>query len=165
MLTIFLILLIWTQKEVFRHLTKLGMLGLFFINLLSSASIFFPLPGVATVFLGGALWSPVLVGVVSGLGAALGELSGYFVGFGGRGIIGTLDYKKNWVIRIEGFFTQNGFVTTLIVALLPLPFFDFIGILAGTINYPMWKFFLATFLGRSIRDFIIAWTGARILPL
>jgi membrane protein DedA with SNARE-associated domain len=55
-------------------------------------------------------------------------------------------------------------MTTFAFSTLPLPVFDFIGIMAGVLDYPIWKFAAATLLGRIIRNFIIAWTGAKILP-
>lgn len=163
--TIILLAVIVSQHKSLIALSKWGYLGVFIINFVSSSTVIFPLPGVASVFLGGALWNPVLIGIFSGLGASLGEVFGYLVGYGGRGLLKSWKDGNSWLKGVEDFFHKTGFVTTFIVSLLPIPIFDFIGILAGTLNYPLWKFFLATFLGRLIRNLIIAWSGSKVLPI
>lgn len=162
-LTILLLLLIWSQHESLSKLSQYGYLGIFIINLISSATVLVPLPGTASVFLGGAIWNPYLVGLLSGIGASIGELSGYFVGYGGRGLTSQFE-KTPWLTKVEQFFRKAGFITILIISLLPLPVFDFVGILAGTLNYPIWKYFLATVTGRIVRNIFIAWSGAIIIP-
>lgn len=162
-ITILLLLLIWSQHGRLSKLSKYGYLGLFIINFISSATVLVPFPGTASVFLGGAIWNPYLVGLISGIGASIGELFGYFVGYGGRGL--TSQFEKNpWFAKVEQYFHKAGFMTTLVFSLLPLPIFDFIGVLAGALNYPIWKFTLATLIGRIIRNIFIAWSGAKIIP-
>lgn len=162
-ISILLILLIWSQHGRLSKLSKYGYLGLFIINFISSATVFLPFPGTASVFLGGAIWNPYLVGLISGIGASIGELFGYFVGYGGRGL--TSQFERNqWFTKVEEYFHKTGFMTTLVFSLLPLPIFDFIGVLAGALNYPIWKFTLATLIGRIIRNVFIAWSGAKIIP-
>lgn len=144
---------------------RFGYLGIVVINLLSSATVIFPTPGIATTFLAGALWNPVLVGLFSGLGASIGEISGYLVGLSTRGIAYKRLVKSNSFHFLQTYFDKGGFVTILIMALIPVPIFDFVGIIAGTVQYPLWKFVLATFIGRSIRNYLIAYSGAKILPI
>ena len=64
-----------------------GYLGLFFISMVSSASIILPVPYFAFVFAAGAVLNPLLVGVVAGAGAAIGEMTGYVIGIGGKHVI------------------------------------------------------------------------------
>lgn len=164
-LSLLVIYLIYRFRHLLRGWRRWGYLGLFLVNLISSSTVFFPVPGVATVFLGGVIWNPLLVGIISGIGAGLGELSGYFLGFGGRGLASFKKREENhWSTRLERFFHKSGFITIFLFALLPLPF-DVVGMTAGVLNYPVWKFLLATILGRGIRNSVIAWTGAKVLPL
>ena len=159
----FLLYLLWINKDDLRDLESLGFIGIFIINFISNATIFLPAPGGFSVFFGGAIWNPLLVGIVSGIGAAMGELFAYFLGYGGRGILHLIEKSGKWVKILEGFFHRAGFITTLIYSVLPIPFFDVLGIIAGAVNYPVWKFFLAVLAGLIIRNIVIALTGAKFL--
>src|SRR3990172_258995 len=158
--TVVTIILIWFFREYFLSLSRLGLVGIFFINFFASATVLFPFPGVASVFLGGAVINPFAVGIISGVGAGSGELLGYFIGYGGRGLINKKVKRDHWVRKLQFFFHSAGFVTILVLSALPIPIFDFVGIFAGTIGYPVGKYYVATIMGRSIRNVIIAWTGA-----
>lgn len=160
--SLLLLLIIWSQRYNLAHLSQFGYLGIFIINFVSSATVLFPVPGVASVFVGGAIWNPVLVGLVSGIGAALGEMLGYLLGYGGRGLLKSWE-KKRWFSKTQYYFHKRGFLTVFVFAMIPLPFFDVIGLLAGALNYPIWKFGAATLVGRVLRNFLIAWTGAKFL--
>ncbi len=154
---------LWSHKDVLPTSSRYGYIGIFTSNLLASSTVVIPLPGVVAVFLGGGLWNPVFVGIAAGLGATLGEIIGYLAGYGGKKIIKSLD-KKSWLAHLSKFFQKNGFITILITSFIPFPFFDIIGIISGALSYSLWKFILATLVGRIFRDIIIAWSGAQILP-
>ena len=61
-----------------------GYAGVFVISLISSATIFVPMPGFAIVFAMGAFLNPVLVGIAAGIGSGIGETSGYLAGYAGH---------------------------------------------------------------------------------
>src|SRR3990170_6959702 len=76
------------------NLRTYGYGGLFVVNIIGSASILLPSPAAASVFGGGAFLSGFLglpafvwVGLVAGLGEAIGEFSGYAAGYGRRIIV------------------------------------------------------------------------------
>lgn len=165
LLTVVILLAIVGHKKDFYQFENLGYVGLFLLNVLSNATVLIPLPSIIAVFIGGALWNPFLVGVISGIGNAVGELVGFFLGYGGRGILNHLDgNQKTWLEKVETWFRRSGFITIFITSAIPLPFFDIVGIVSGTLNYPVWKFFIATAMGRILRNIILAWSGARIIP-
>ena len=62
------VILLWVFREYLPTSSKYGYFGIFMANLIASSTLIIPLPGVATVFLGGSLWNPILVGLASGLG-------------------------------------------------------------------------------------------------
>lgn len=162
--TIILLLILWQNRKFLYQFESLGYIGLFVINAVSNATVFLPLPSIAAVFIGGSVWNPLIVGFVTGLGNAVGELVGFFLGFGSRGILDKLDGKRLKLLKkVEKWFKKSGFITVFVMSAMPLPVFDVIGVLAGTLNYPIWKFFIATALGRIMRNFIIAWSGAKII--
>ena len=86
-LVIVVSILIFALRSQIVQLAGLGYLGIFLVSLLGNATIVLPAPSLALVFaMGSVLYWP-LVGLVAGVGEALGELSGYLAGFGGRAFI------------------------------------------------------------------------------
>ena len=64
-----------------------GYFGAFLVGLLSSVTIFLPTPAFLVIFAlsaPGLGFNPGLLGLCGGIGAAIGELTGYLVGYGGR---------------------------------------------------------------------------------
>lgn len=164
LITLLLLVLVWFHRTTALASTRYGYLGIFIINFISSATIFIPVPGVASVFLAGSVLNPFGLSIVSAAGASCGELFGYLVGYGSEGLMeGSVRYRK-WIGYIRYRFERAGFLTIFLYAALPLPFFDIMGILSGTLNYPVWKFALATFLGKTVKFLVIALAGHRVLP-
>jgi membrane protein YqaA with SNARE-associated domain len=134
-----------------------GYFGLFIVNLIGSATIIFPLPSSIFVFGAGSVLNPFLVGVSSALGCALGELTGFVLGYGGRKVIG-----KKWNKQInkteEMFKKYGGFWILILFAATPLPD-DIVGLVAGTLKYPIKRFFVASFIGKLILNLILAYAG------
>ncbi len=164
-ITLLLLFLAWHERRYIYRFEHLGYFGLFAFNVLANATVFLPIPGFVSAFIAGAIWNPFLVGLIAGVGSAIGELVGFFLGFGGRGLVNNSGKGKHeFVKKVEKWFRKSGFLTIFVAAALPDPLFDLVGILAGTLDYPIYKFFLATVLGRVIRNIIIAWSGAKIIP-
>ena len=136
-------------------LSSLGYAGVFLISLLSSATIFIPLPGFAVVFAMGRILNPALVGIVAGIGAGLGESTGYFAGFAGHNAVEETGIFKAHKREIE----KYGMPAIFILALIPNPAFDLCGIAAGAVEMPIWKFLLATTAGKIVRYTLLAYLG------
>ena len=64
-------------------LQSYGIFGIFLINLVGSATIIIPTPSLVATFVGGSIYNPIWVGLFSGIGASIGELTGYMAGYGG----------------------------------------------------------------------------------
>lgn len=162
--TVAMVVLLWVFRDSELANGKYGYVSIFVVNFISSATVFLPGPGFASVFLAGAIFQPWIVGIVSALGATCGELFGYLIGYGGEELLENSARAKRWMGYIRTWFQKAGFVTILAYAALPLPFFDIMGVLSGTLNYPLWRFALATFLGKCIKYGILAIAGQRFLP-
>lgn len=162
--TLILLVIIWPSRESFKNLEQYGLIGIFFINFISNATVLVPLPGVASIILGGAIWNPFLVAIVSAIGATLGELMSYFVGYGGRAFLNHLSKTSRWTRITEYYFHKGGFVAILLFAISPIPPFDIIGLIAGSVSYPVWKFAIATLAGKFVRNVVIALSGDRFIP-
>ena len=143
--------------EFFLALKAYRYLGVFLINLIASSSIILPLPASAFVFALGAVLNPFFIGLSAGLGAAIGEFSGYALGWGSRKII-----KNKWKKQIDNveklFAKYGGFLVIFIFATTPLPD-DIAGIIGGVLKYPVKKYFLAVLLGKIVLNLVIAYAG------
>lgn len=146
-------------QEFFKNLTSLGYFGIFLITLISYSTILFPLPAAIFVFSAAGFLNPIILGLVAGLGASLGEMTGYGVGFGGRKLI----LRKKEIEKIEkitSFLKKKGtFFAIVFVASLPFFGGDLLGISAGFLKYDLKKFFLASFIGKTILHLVIAFAG------
>lgn len=144
--------------------------GAFFISLAGNATVILPgavLPILSTI--GISLYpvtgspGPILVGLAGGIGAAIGEITGYMVGYSGRGIV----ERSKLYSLVEGWMRRWGALTVFILSVLPF-FFDVVGIAAGVLRFPLWRFFLFCWLGRTILYAGIvlaaAWGWKAVLP-
>ena len=131
----------------------LGYPGVFFLSLLASGGMVFPIPSLAaTCGAAGLDLNLVIVGVLAGLGETLGELVGYSIGFGGQSVVQRRRiYKRarTWMIRW-------GIGVLLILSIIPNPIFDFVGIAAGALRYPMKRFLITVWVGKTLKGLIIA---------
>jgi uncharacterized membrane protein YdjX (TVP38/TMEM64 family) len=143
--------------ELFALLQSYGYVGIFLINLISSASIVLPLPGSAFVFALGAVIDPLFVGIAAGAGAAIGETTGYLLGIGGGKLI-RMKWNKQ-VEKIEKLFAKyGGFVILFLFAATPLPD-DIAGVVAGVLKYPVKKYFIAVLMGKIALSVALAYGG------
>jgi len=147
---------IFVFRDRVANLAGYGYLGAFLISLLSSATIILPIPGIAVIFALGATYDPYLVGLAAGAGSALGELSGYMAGYSGQGVF----KKSKTYLRMEHWMRRRGSVVIFVLAFVPNPIFDLAGAAAGILKYPVWKFLLFCFLGKTPRSILVAFAGA-----
>ena len=140
-----------------------GYIGIFFIAMAGSATIVLPTPSSVAIFGGGAVLDPVLgipaplmVGLVAGLGDAIGELSGYGLGYAGADLL----RQRKIYTTFEGWMTRNGPVTIFLLSTFPNPFFDIAGAAAGASRMHAGRFFIATLAGKIIKDLFLAYGGS-----
>jgi membrane protein YqaA with SNARE-associated domain len=132
-----------------------GYPAVFLISLLGNATLVLPAPFYLVVGAAGSSLDPLTVGIVAGLGATLGELTGYLAGASGKGSVeGKKHYK--WV---ERHMKKSGPLVIFLLGAIPNFFFDIGGLLAGVTRMPIWQFILVAWAGKSIRMTIIALVG------
>ena len=156
LLVVAITVIIFLNRDRVYEFGNLGYLGAFFISLVSNASIVLPTPSLLLLFALGAAFNPILVGVVGGVGGAIGELSGYVAGYSGRGIA----LNSKWFTRAEMWMKRWGTLTVFVFSLLPILPFDAAGVAAGSLRFPIGKFLLACFLGKSLLYIAMALFGA-----
>jgi membrane protein YqaA with SNARE-associated domain len=137
-------------------LDKLAYGGLGFTVLLASGGLVLPIPSLAAACAAGAALNPVYVGLVAGSAGTLGELTGYFLGYSGRGV---LDRSRLYQ-RMEGWMRGRGWLLLFLVSLIPNPIFDVIGIAAGALRYPVWRFLGVVWVGKLLKFLMIAYSCA-----
>jgi membrane protein YqaA with SNARE-associated domain len=148
--------LYWRFPEKIDELETYGYLGAFIIAALSAATIVVPVPGLFIIFTLGAVLNPLLLGIISGVGGTLGEMTGYLLGYSGRGAIENIKLYQ----RMEYWMRRWGGITILVLAAIPNPVFDIAGAIAGALRFPVWKFCLYGGLGRIIKHTVVAYAGA-----
>ncbi|MGD0780167.1 MAG: VTT domain-containing protein [Dehalococcoidales bacterium] len=145
------------------ELKTYGYLGAFVISIILNATIILPVGNMAILMaIGATMPSPVIVGLVGGLGAAIGELTGYIAGRSGRDLVA----KSKMFNRVESWVRKWGMLPIFIFSMVPF-FFDLVGIAAGALRIPLWKFFVPCWLGRTILYVVmvsIASLGLKLLP-
>ncbi len=126
--------------------------GAFLISIIGNATLIFP--GAVLVMLSNlgillygstGLYGPIIIGLVGGVGAAIGETTGYVAGYSGREIVA----RGKMYGRVEKWLRRWGALAIFLFALMPVVF-DLIGIAAGILRFPFWKFLLLCGLGRTI---------------
>jgi len=150
----------YVYRDYLKDASTLGYLGLFVINFASSATFFVSSPAFLTVIAGGQLYSPINVAIVASLGASLGDMLGFAFGHSGRHLAKKKLDKHKTVRFLEKHFHRHGMLIIFLMAVIPNPFFDIIGILAGMLNYPPMRFFAIMLIGRFIRYWALAQVGA-----
>lgn len=142
----------WTE-----NLQGYGYLGSFIISVILNASVILPVGNFAVIaLLGGLLPSATLVGLTGGIGAAVGEMTGYAAGYSGQAMITTKNNK--WYLMFERWLSRWGALAIFLLSIFPFAF-DVVGFIAGACRYPAWKFFIACWLGRTILYTGVAWAG------
>jgi membrane protein YqaA with SNARE-associated domain len=150
----------WMQNFAVQY----GYLGIFLISLLGAMSIFVPIPYTIVIFILGAStrFDPVWIAVAAGAGAAIGEFSGYLIGFGGRKVIGE-KYKKKMDFLTK-LFKKFGPIAIFVFALTPLPD-DLLFIPLGIMRYSLIRAFIPALLGKFFSNLIIAYSGRLSLEI
>jgi membrane protein DedA with SNARE-associated domain len=149
-------LLITLYRDRLQDFAALGYGGAFLAMLASNATLILPAPGLIIVFALGSSLNPVLVGLAGAAGATLGELTGYITGFSGLVVL----ENTSVAYRVRYWMNRNGPLTIFALSVVPNPFFDLAGLMAGAGRMPVWRFLLVAFSGKTIQATAIALAGA-----
>ncbi len=148
-------------QEELRNLGNYGYLGLFVISLIGNATLIIPAPVFVVACAAGVIYGPIGVGLVAGLGSALGELTGYMAGVGGTALLPQGQRYE----QLQRFMQRHGMLAIFLLGAIPNPIFDVGGLIAGVLRMKVWKFILAGWAGKAIRLSLTAWACQSGLPL
>jgi membrane protein YqaA with SNARE-associated domain len=151
------------------HYEKYAYIIAFVVNFMAGATVIVYVPGVPTVFaLGGIMPFPygqLVVGVVAGLGEALGGFTGYMMGRGGESYLkdpgnGKIQraFQKIYS-RIDDWMGKRGYVTVFLASAIFNPFYMFFGATAGATRMAPWKYYLASAAGKMVKATYVAYLG------
>jgi membrane protein YqaA with SNARE-associated domain len=129
-------------------------LGVFFVSLLGSASIAFPIPYTHVIlFLGtNHIIDPLRLTVAGGLGSAVGQISGYL---GAKPV--SVERRRKMVFFVK-MFKKYGSTLVFLFALTPLPD-DLIIIPLGLLRYSFISVFIPLLMGKLLMCFLLAYFG------
>jgi uncharacterized membrane protein YdjX (TVP38/TMEM64 family) len=153
---------IFSIRDQAKELAKYGYPGIFLLSILANATVLLPAPGILFVFAMGAVFNPFWVAIASGVGAAIGELSGYLAGFSGQAIV----ERTNYYDRIKGWMEKHNRMSNLAImglAFIPNPFFDLAGIASGALRIPISRFLFFCVVGKILKMLVFAYAGANWL--
>ncbi len=134
---------------------------IFLVNFLGSGGFVLPLPGLAFTAWGGYSLNPPLVALVAGTAETLGEVSGYLLGYSGRGLVEKIPLFKRMEATVSAWLRRWGWLSILAFAAIPNPVFDVLGIAAGSMRYPFWKFLVVVWAGKLAKTLEVAYLGAQ----
>jgi len=147
---------------------RYGYFGVFLVSLVSGISIFFPVPDTLVIFTlsglkAGDAWDfdILMIAAVAAMGAAIGELSGYLIGLGGRKTI--IKKNKRKIDFLERVFKKFGAVAIFAFAFTPLPD-DLVFIPLGIMRYNVIKALIPAYIGKSCMYLVVASAGRLLIP-
>ena len=157
LLVLAIVIAIWVLSERIPGVDSIkeviGYPGVFLLSFIGSASILLPVPGMAAVCAGGIFLFPFSVGLLAGVAEALGEFTGYGLGYAGRGMI---EHRRIYQLA-RGWMQKRGTLVLFLASSVPNPAFDVIGIAAGGLRFPILRFFLAVWAGKTLKSMGVAY--------
>jgi len=143
-------------QGVFEALQAYGYVGAFLISVLGSLIPFLPVPYLIPIVLMSKTLDPLLLGILAGIGGAIGKLTSYGLGRFGRRLLKEERRRKMTILgRAIG---KYGVLAVFLFALTPLPD-DIIYIPIGLAGFDLIKFMFANALGKIILSWIVAYGG------
>ena len=140
-----------------RHFSRYGYLGVFLTSILAGVTILVPVPGVLVTFTMGAVLNPILVGLVAGVGEALGSMGIYLAGISNSRNLHALDHGvmakfRNWI-------KTRGALSVFIMSAIFNPLFFPFTALAGMMHFGWWRFFILCMSGKAFKNTLVAAAG------
>ena len=105
--------------------------------------------------------APVLVGLVSALGATLGHMPTFFLGYGGSTVANKVfsRFDSKYHTRAMNWARKHGAWASFLISAVFNPIHLPMTIAMGMIKYSPVKFFLFSFLGNSLKGMLLAFAG------
>ncbi len=151
-------LMTYIMRDQASHLVNYGYPGIFALSILANATVVLPAPGLLAVFAFSSVLSPFWVAITAGIGATIGELSGYVAGYSGQGVA---ENHPRYMQLVRWMQRNRSTALSIIFALavIPSPLFDVAGVISGMLKIPVWQFIVAALPGKIIKMLLVAYSG------
>ena len=162
-----LAVLAWTLGDYISAAELVGYPSVFFLNLLGAVSMVLPVPGMISVCGWAVSLNPWVLGTLAGVGESMGEWSGYVVGYAGDTVFERSSVYRRLKPRIGEWMEKRGSLLLFLASAVPNPFFDLVGIAAGTVHFPFVRFMAIILVGKIIKGLMVAHAcqnGISLLP-
>jgi uncharacterized membrane protein YdjX (TVP38/TMEM64 family) len=147
---------LFSVRNQAQELARYGYPGIFLLAMLANATVLFPAPGLAVVFTMGSIFHPLGVALAAASGGTLGELTGYLAGWSGQAVVERMDIYQ----KVSPYIQKYGILAIFVLALIPNPTFDVVGIAAGALKIPFWRFLLTVWLALLVKMTVFAYAGS-----
>lgn len=180
-LSVLLIIYFWDRIE---NAGTYGYLGGFLISILGGVTII-PAPSFLVIFTLGHALDPVRIGALSGIGEAIGGITVYLTGTGGKNIFSWFKSKEEPIYQevsssfdeltprprgfrakyqafykwVERQMQRRGSLAIFASAAVIMGPYYPIGLAAGSLHIGLKKFFLLSWAGKTVKGFTIAFAG------
>ena len=139
-------LVLWTTGTF--NIETAGYTSIWFLAFIGAALVFLPVSSLAAVCVAATVdLNPFLIAVVAASAEAVGELTGYLAGMGGKAVF----ERNRFYLRFKNLFSRYAALTLFFGSIIPNPLFDIMGVAAGSILYPVRRFLLLVFIGKTIK--------------
>lgn len=151
LLVVAIALIAFFFSDQLKTLGNLGYLGAFLISFISSLTIILPVPGLVVLIALGSIFNPFFIAIAGSTGGTFGETTGYVLGYSGRHLaVGNRNY-----LRIEGWMKKWGIWAIILFAFVPVLPADLAGLTSGALRFPLWKFWIACWIGKTAKYLLI----------
>jgi len=177
---------LWDEmRDVKSMASGYGYAGGFLVSILGGITII-PVPSLLVVFTLGGVLNPVYVGLVAGLGEALGGITVYLTGAGGGAIWSRLQAREQAIYeqprpgydivtpiqsklhsrwqtmydRLARSIGRGGssLLVFVVSAMVFSPYY-FAGLAAGSLHMGLRRFFLVSLAGKTVKGMMVAYAG------
>jgi membrane protein YqaA with SNARE-associated domain len=133
-----------------------GYFGAFLASLIGNLTVIIPTPYAFVITALGTSLNPLILGIVCGLGATLGEISAYIIGRAGR--VALNDEQKNRVNIVNKLLDKYGAWILIVFAITPLPD-DILLLPMGVMKYDVKTILVTLLIGKTMLALVLAYAG------
>lgn len=153
------------------YLERFGLVGMLIVAFIAGSTfsvtaipvpywlVIFTMPSILESEWG--VFAPLWVGLTAALGASLGQLLTFMIGYGGRGISEkvTAMISSRFYDRAMDWAKRHGSLAVFLMSAMVNPLHLPMTIAIATLRYPPHKFFFFCFLGVAVKSLVIAFCG------
>ena len=135
--------ILWNWMESPESVEQYGLLGIGVVSMVSHLTVVARDMFIPMYLPLSSIYNPLVMGLFAGVGAALGEVTTYMLGWG---VAESLDEGDD--SRLSRWIQKYGLWAILLVALTPLPDTPIV-LLAGSNKLPFWRLFAVECIGKT----------------